>query len=73
VNGRESLVEAATSAWRPRSAAGELQPHPAWADLDSQGRVEAYEVTRVLRVIETALDPEGLSTTAKAVLARIGR
>jgi hypothetical protein len=35
--------------------------------------VEAYEVTRVLRVIETALDPEGLSTTAKAVLARIGR
>jgi hypothetical protein len=35
--------------------------------------VEAYELTRILRAIEAALDPEGLSTTARAVLARIGR
>ena len=35
------------------------------------GRREAFEVATELRVLEAALDPEGLSTTARAVLARI--
>lgn len=72
MNGREALVEAATTAWRPRTTSGRLLPHPAWADLDAAGRVEAYQATCVLRELEAAVDPEGLSTTARAVLARIG-
>jgi hypothetical protein len=45
--------------------------HPAWQDLDQAGRLEAFEATRAARALEAALDPEGLSTTARAVLARI--
>lgn len=39
--------------------------------LDDEGRIEAFEAAQRLRVVEAALDPEGLSTTARAVLARI--
>jgi hypothetical protein len=67
----ERLVEAAATAWRERDAAGSVKSHPAWHDLDGEGRVEAFEVTRRLRRMEALLDAKGLSTTAKAVLARI--
>ena len=67
---REALIEQASTAWRPRGDDA-VRPHPAWADLDAAGRLEVYEVTRVMRRVEAALDPEGLSTTARAVLARI--
>jgi hypothetical protein len=70
VTERERLIEEAASAWRPRGAQG-ARPHPAWADLDAAGRREAYERARALRRLEAALDPEGLSTTARAVIARI--
>ena len=69
---RERLVEEAVSAWRP-AASGEPRPHPAWADLDAAGRLEVFAVTRLQRRIESALDAEGLSSTARAVLARIRR
>jgi len=68
---RAILIEAATTAWRPQSTSGELRPHPAWSDLDDAGRLEAYEAARVLRHLEAARDPEGLTSTARAVLARI--
>jgi hypothetical protein len=68
---RAILIEAAATAWRPRSPSGEIRPHPAWADLDAAGRLEAYEAARVLRRLEAARDDEGLSTTARAVLARL--
>lgn len=68
---REALIEEAASAWRPHGI-GAVSPHPAWADLDSAGRLDVYEVTRVLRRLEAALHARGLSTTARAVLARIG-
>ena len=68
---RAILIEAATTAWRPQSPSGELRPHPAWSDLDPAGRLEAYEATRVARRLEAARDPEGLSSTAHAVLARL--
>jgi hypothetical protein len=58
----EILIEAATTAWRPRSPSGRIRPHPAWADLDPAGRIAVYEAAR---------DPRGLSTTARAVLARL--
>jgi hypothetical protein len=71
VTERGRLVEEAASAWRPRGVGG-IREHPAWADLDAAGRREAYELARVLRRLEAALDARRLSTTARAVLARIG-
>jgi hypothetical protein len=67
------LIEEAATAWRPHGGpATRIRPHPAWADLDATGRVAVYELTRELRRLEAALDPDGLSTTARAVLARLG-
>ena len=68
---RDALIESASTAWRPRDPRGELRGHPAWHDLDPSGRELLFETTRMLRELEAALDPEGLSTTARAVLARI--
>jgi hypothetical protein len=68
---RDPALDAVTTAWRPRDPGGAPRAHPAWHDLDADGRRDAYELTRALRAAEAALDPEGLSTTARAVLARI--
>jgi hypothetical protein len=69
---REALVEQAASAYRPRDPlTGRARPHPAWLDLDDAGRLEAFDVATELRAMEAALDPDGLSTTARAVMARI--
>jgi hypothetical protein len=69
---RENLVEQVTSAWRPRDRDGALTALPAWHDLDEGGRVEAFDATVAQRALEAAADPDGLSTTARAVLARLG-
>jgi hypothetical protein len=69
----EILIEEAAGAWRPTSSQGEIRSSPAWHDLDAAGRREVFEVTRQLRTMEAALDPQGLSTTARRVLARIRR
>jgi hypothetical protein len=66
----EALIEQVAGAYRPR-AREELRYHPAWHDLDEAGRVRAYDVARAMRKVEAALDPDGMSTTARAVLARI--
>jgi hypothetical protein len=68
---RELLIEAAVGAWRPRRADGGIGVHPAWADLDAAGRAEAYEAALLQRRLEAAIDGEGLSSTARAVLARL--
>ncbi len=68
---REALVEAAAGAWRPRRPGGGVGSHPAWNDLDPAGREEAFRAAALSRRLEAALDPEGLSSTARAVLARI--
>jgi hypothetical protein len=66
------LVEQVASAYRPAPGeAGELQYHKAWRDLGAAARVRAYEIARAQRPLEAALDADGLSTTARAVLARI--
>jgi hypothetical protein len=67
---REALVEAVAGAWRPRDPQGEIRAHPAWHDLDASGREDAFDLAGRLRALEAALDPEGLSTTGRAVLAR---
>ena len=64
------LVEQVASAYRPH-VGDELTYHKAWHDLDATGRVRAYELARALRSLEAALDKDGLSTTARAVLSRI--
>jgi hypothetical protein len=69
---RSALIEAVTTAFRPRDArTGSLRAHDAWHDLDEAGRAEAYVETLRARDLEAALDPEGLTTTARAVLARL--
>lgn len=66
----DDLVEQVASAYRPRSR-DELRYHPAWHDLDARGRERAFDLARALRRIEAARDPDGLSTTVRAVLARL--
>ena len=68
---RERLVEQVASAHRPMDHRGRVQSSPAFADLDDDGRREAYETAATLRALEAALDPEGLSTTARAVLRAV--
>jgi hypothetical protein len=67
---RDLLVEQVAGAHRPPPR-GELRYHPAWHDLDERGRLRAHDLARALRPLEAALDPEGLSSTARAVLAAI--
>ncbi|HEY0479605.1 MAG TPA: hypothetical protein VGD37_18925 [Kofleriaceae bacterium] len=66
----ELLIEEVAGAYRPTSR-DELRYHPAWHDLGPAGRERAFARARALRELEAALDPDGLSTTARAVLARI--
>lgn len=66
----ELLVEQVASAYRP-AGRDELRYHPAWHDLDDAGRLRAADLARGMRRLEASLDPDGLSTTARAVLARI--
>jgi hypothetical protein len=68
---REALIEQAAAAWRPRNLDGDIVAHPSWHDLDEAGRLDAFAVATEMRQIEAALDPQGLSGTAHAVLARI--
>jgi len=69
----EALIEAAASAFRERGADGAIRTSPAWHDLDDDGRRRAFEAARVQRALEAAMDPEGLSSTARAVLGRLRR
>jgi hypothetical protein len=69
---QEALIASVTSAHRARDPfTGRARSHPAWHDLDDEGRHAAFEATIATRALEAALDPEGLSTTVRAVLARI--
>ena len=42
-------------------------------DLTPEGREEAYRLSVQLRALEAALDPQGRSSTVRAVLARLGQ
>jgi hypothetical protein len=67
------LLEAAVSAHRSQDPQGSLRFHPAFFDLDAAGREELFAATARQRQLERLADPAGLSTTARAVLARIRR
>ncbi|HEY5926052.1 MAG TPA: hypothetical protein VIV11_30410 [Kofleriaceae bacterium] len=64
------LVEQVASAYRPKTL-DELRYHSAWHDLDAAGRERAFDLARALRPLEAALDEDGLSTTARAVLSKV--
>lgn len=68
---REELVEQAAGAFRERDADGRVLSSPAWRDLDPDDRRAAFDAAGRMRGLEAASDPEGLSATARAVLARI--
>lgn len=70
---RRALVEQVVSAWRPRHPDDGVRGQPAWHDLDAAGREDAFVETVLQRKLEAALDPAGLTSTARAVLARIRR
>jgi hypothetical protein len=67
----ETLLEEVLSAHRARSPRGEIIAAPAFADLGPDDRERAYRESLMQRAIEGALHPEGLSTTARAILSRI--
>lgn len=67
----ESLIERVASAYRARDAFGHVRAAPAWHDLTAAEREEAFRRAVGDRRLEAAMDPEGLSTTARAVLARV--
>lgn len=67
-----ALIEQVVGAFRERDPDGNIKWSPAWHDLDADARRQAFEETRRQRRIEAALDPDGLSSTARAILARIG-
>lgn len=67
---REALIEAVTSAHRVIDPFTRMsRAHPAWHDLDEEGRRAAHERTIVTRQLEAAI--LGETSTARAVLARI--
>ncbi len=70
---RTDLILSVSSAHRERDAHGEIRAHRAWHDLDEAGRVEAHDETTRLRELEAIASADGLSSTARAVLARIKR
>jgi len=67
-----TLIEAALTAWRGRTPDCRILPHPSWADLSPDERRRLYDESLRARALEQALDREGLSTTARNVLAKIG-
>ena len=67
----ELLLEQVVGAYRERGLDGQISGSPAWYDLESDERDRAFQLTLEQRRLERALDSEGLSTTAHAVLARI--
>lgn len=66
------LFEQVLSAYRARGVDGAVKSHPAWHDLGDTARREAFEETLVLRRLEAAMDPQGYSSTVKALLSRLG-
>jgi hypothetical protein len=71
--GLDVLVEAVLTPHRERDREGRPVPPPAWWDLPPAALRELHERQAEARRLEAALDPAGLSGTARAVLARIGR
>ncbi len=67
------LLERAVSAYRDRSPEGEIRFAPEWHDLTPNRRLDLFRMQTESRILERAADPQGLSSTAHAVLSRLER
>jgi hypothetical protein len=65
------LLEMAASPFRESDVTGRVLPAPAWLDLSPDDRERLFDLQAGSRLLERALDPEGLSGTGKAVVARV--
>ncbi len=65
---RDLLIEAVCSPFRERDAFGRILAAPAWWDLTVDERGAAFDAQLAARSVERALDADGLSATARAVL-----
>lgn len=65
------VVAQVTSAHRDRAPDGEIRPHRGWHDLNDEQRLLAHDETARLRALERAAEMDGLTSTARAILARI--
>jgi hypothetical protein len=68
---KEILIEQAVSAYRERTASGRILPSPAWWDLSPESRDELFAKQLQSRIVERALDHDGMTSTIKSVLARL--
>jgi hypothetical protein len=68
---RDILVESATSAFRVRDPSGRICPAPEWYDLAPADREALFQHQLESRLLERSVDPDGLSSTARAVLSRL--
>jgi hypothetical protein len=67
----DALIEATLSAHRERDADGLPMAPPQWWDLSPEMCEQAFARQLQARVVESALDPQGWSSTVKAVLGRL--
>jgi hypothetical protein len=70
MNEREVLIEATCSPYRERDAFGRILAAPAFRDLSPADRETAFDAQLSARAFERAVAADGLSGTARAVLAR---
>ena len=68
---KDVLIEAAVSAFRERNAFGRILPASAWWDLAPEDREALFDRQLESRLLERAIDLDGLSSTARAVLERL--
>ncbi len=68
---KEQLIERAVSSFRERDSNGLIRPSPAWWDLTPADREALFHRQIESRMLERALDPDGISSTTRAVLSRI--
>ncbi len=68
---KDLLIETATSAFRERNSWGRILPSPAWSDLPAEDRTVLFERQLESRIVERALDAQGLSQTVHSVLSRL--
>jgi len=68
---KDALVAAVAGAYRETRTSGEIVWSPSYFDLDVAGRLEAFEEAVRERRLEAAASADGLTGTARAVLAKI--
>lgn len=68
---KDLLIEEAVSAFRERNSWGRILPSSAWWDLPPGERESIFERQLASRVLERAIDPNGRSSTVRAVLERL--